>query len=180
MSRHDVAVSAPDPAAPLTVGNGEFAFTADVTGLQTLNATYAGFPPLQTMSHWGWHKAPPAAAGASPPRYAYQRVTVAGHSADYATNTTATPEYGYLRGNPHRINLARVFLRRAGPAGAARPGGCRAEYLATRGRLPSDRRLLQLRGARNPRRRIISRGPIRRSGSQGFPSATVDRQPGRT
>ena len=41
-----------DPAAPLTVGNGEFAFTADVTGLQTLNATYVSAPPLQTMSHW--------------------------------------------------------------------------------------------------------------------------------
>ena len=58
VSRHNVELAAIDPSAPLTVGNGEFGFTADVTGLQTLNATYASFPPLQTMSHWGWHKVP--------------------------------------------------------------------------------------------------------------------------
>ena len=32
VERHDVHVSAVDTASPLTVGNGEFAFTADVTG----------------------------------------------------------------------------------------------------------------------------------------------------
>ena len=74
--RHSVKVKAIDAAAPLTVGNGEFAFTADVTGLQTLNATYASFPPLQTMSHWGWHKIPAAHAGVNPPAYHFERVTV--------------------------------------------------------------------------------------------------------
>jgi len=34
------------------VGNGKFAFTADVTGLQTLNQTQRS-PLLQTMSHCG-------------------------------------------------------------------------------------------------------------------------------
>ena len=52
-SRHNVHATAIDSASPLSVGNGEFAYTADVTGLQTLNATYAGELPLQTMSHWG-------------------------------------------------------------------------------------------------------------------------------
>ncbi|PSR90525.1 Six-hairpin glycosidase-like protein [Coniella lustricola] len=33
---------------PLQVGNGNFAFGADVTGLQTFN-------PFATMSTWGWH-----------------------------------------------------------------------------------------------------------------------------
>jgi hypothetical protein len=35
---------------PLQVGNGNFAFGADVTGLQT-------FKPFGTMSSWGWHNA---------------------------------------------------------------------------------------------------------------------------
>ena len=51
VSRHSVRATAIDASSPLTVGNGEFAFTADVTGLQTLNTTYTN-PPLQTMSHW--------------------------------------------------------------------------------------------------------------------------------
>ena len=33
---------------PLQVGNGNLAFGADVTGLQT-------FRPFATMSTWGWH-----------------------------------------------------------------------------------------------------------------------------
>ena len=70
-------------ASPLTVGNGEFGFTADVTGLQTLNATYAFFPPLQTMSHWGWHKIPAALTDVNPPSYHYERVTVGAHTAEW-------------------------------------------------------------------------------------------------
>src|SRR5262245_52140821 len=34
VSRHDVVLKKLDPEAPLSLGNGEFAFTADVTGLQ--------------------------------------------------------------------------------------------------------------------------------------------------
>ena len=35
-----------DPSSPLTVGNGEFAFTADVTGLQSLYEDYKKDCPL--------------------------------------------------------------------------------------------------------------------------------------
>jgi hypothetical protein len=35
-------------ATPLQVGNGEFAFGVDVTGLQT-------FKPFNTLSTWAWH-----------------------------------------------------------------------------------------------------------------------------
>lgn len=35
-------------STPLQVGNGNFAFGADVTGLQT-------FKPFAIMSTWGWH-----------------------------------------------------------------------------------------------------------------------------
>jgi hypothetical protein len=49
----------------LTVGNGEFAFTADLTGLQSLNNTYTtpNSFPLYTMSNWGWHSPDPVGLG---------------------------------------------------------------------------------------------------------------------
>jgi hypothetical protein len=37
-----------NPNTPFQVGNGNFAFGADVTGLQT-------FYPFNTLSTWGWH-----------------------------------------------------------------------------------------------------------------------------
>ena len=117
VSRHDVRASNVDSAAPLTVGNGEFGFTADVTGLQTLNSSYTD-PPLQTMSHWGWHRVPPSIAGADSRSYEFEQVAVSGHTAHYATNLTKTPTYNYLRENPHRINLARISLRRLQPSTA--------------------------------------------------------------
>lgn len=49
--------------AQLTVGNGDFAATVDLTGLQSLNRSYGstsdfGFPAL-TQSSWGWHTPDP-------------------------------------------------------------------------------------------------------------------------
>ena len=60
VERANVIVTRVDPRAALTVGNGQTAFTADVTGLQTLNSTYVS-PPLQMQTHadFGWHTTPP-------------------------------------------------------------------------------------------------------------------------
>src|SRR5687768_15189676 len=53
--RHNPVVRQLDPLSPLSLGNGEFAFTADITGLQTLAQSYENAMPLCTMSQWGWH-----------------------------------------------------------------------------------------------------------------------------
>ncbi|HET8781911.1 MAG TPA: twin-arginine translocation signal domain-containing protein, partial [Pyrinomonadaceae bacterium] len=58
VSRHNPILRQLDPLSPLTVGNGEFAFTADITGLQTLAREYENAMPLCTMSQWGWHTSP--------------------------------------------------------------------------------------------------------------------------
>ena len=50
VTRHNVVVTRPDPDCPLQVGNGEFAFTADVTGLQTFPEFYRQIP-LVTEAH---------------------------------------------------------------------------------------------------------------------------------
>lgn len=44
----NVRRNASSDLTPLQVGNGNFAFGADITGLQT-------FRPFAIMSTWGWH-----------------------------------------------------------------------------------------------------------------------------
>lgn len=55
VARNNPRVTALDPLASLSVGNGRFAFTADVTGLQTFPERYSKGVPLGTQSQWGWH-----------------------------------------------------------------------------------------------------------------------------
>ena len=54
-----------DFRSPLTVGNGDFAFTADITGLQTLAEEYKKGCPLLTMSSVLWHTTPFKGTGVS-------------------------------------------------------------------------------------------------------------------
>ncbi len=55
LSRNNPQISEFDSLASLTVGNGEFAVTVDVTGLQTFPERYSNGMPLGTQSQWGWH-----------------------------------------------------------------------------------------------------------------------------
>ncbi|MCL2003023.1 MAG: glycoside hydrolase family 65 [Oscillospiraceae bacterium] len=110
--RHNPLLRAPDAESPLTVGNGEFAFTADVTGLQTLYDEYRIFP-LCAMSRWGWHTEP-AEGGV---RYTLDDVVMtryetAERTFAYAVNPAGEngAVYDWLRHNPHRLNLARAAL----------------------------------------------------------------------
>jgi hypothetical protein len=57
ISGHNPVLTEIATDAPLTVGNGELAFTADITGMQTLYEEYQELP-LCTMSQWGWHTKP--------------------------------------------------------------------------------------------------------------------------
>ena len=53
VARHAVHVEGIDPESPLSVGNGDFAFTVDVTGLQSLETLYhENGIPLETLSTW--------------------------------------------------------------------------------------------------------------------------------
>ena len=53
--RHTIANKQFDSLSSLSVGNGNFAFTVDVTGLQSFPKAYAGGVALGTQSIWGWH-----------------------------------------------------------------------------------------------------------------------------
>lgn len=55
VERNNPHLCAIDSLASLSVGNGRFAFTVDVTGLQTFPELYSAGVPLGTQSQWGWH-----------------------------------------------------------------------------------------------------------------------------
>lgn len=55
VTRHNPVIRKVDVDAPLTVGNGGFAFTADITGLQTFAEHYHRWGvPTETQSRWCW------------------------------------------------------------------------------------------------------------------------------
>src|SRR5215469_2045629 len=58
VTRHDVTLKQFDATNPLSVGNGEFCFTVDATGLQTFPGAFERTTPLGTLSDWGWHTFP--------------------------------------------------------------------------------------------------------------------------
>ncbi len=58
VQRNAPVVTSMDTLSSLTVGNGDFAFTADATGLQTFPEYYAKGVCLGTQSTWGWHSFP--------------------------------------------------------------------------------------------------------------------------
>src|SRR6185312_9420182 len=113
VTRHDVIFERLDPTSPLMVGNGNFAFTADITGLQTFPERYVTEAPLLSEAQWAWHSFP------NPRDYRYQDslvpVDVRGRIAYYpwVRNLSAAatqPAIRWLRENPHRFSLARISL----------------------------------------------------------------------
>ena len=114
VTRHNPVLTRIDPHAPLMVGNGELAFTADITGLQTFPEQYAPQSPLLTMAQWAWHSFP------NPHGYTeadgLTRVAVPGRGdQSYAwmrswSDADARPAFTWLRENPHRFSLGRIAL----------------------------------------------------------------------
>ena len=114
VTRHDPVFEKPDFESPLTVGNGELGFTADITGMQTFYEEYRTVLPLCTQSQWGWHTKP-----VSSERYEYTLKDLVMTEYDYNGRPVYYPKkkmegneevYDWLRMNPHRLNLARIGL----------------------------------------------------------------------
>lgn len=118
--RHNPVLRAMDPRSPLSVGNGEFAFTADVTGLQSIPDEYEKTTPLCTQSQWGWHSFP-IPDGMTPDGLRMEMFDTYGRAVGYATSAKGQEKlFNWLRENPHRLNLARIGLRLDGkPLNAA-------------------------------------------------------------
>src|SRR5262245_61347201 len=83
VTRHNPVLREFDIESPLSVGKGEFAFTADITGLQTFPEAFERTIPLGTLSHWGWHTAPNP-NGWSIDKFKYTEFESGGRNVGYA------------------------------------------------------------------------------------------------
>jgi protein-glucosylgalactosylhydroxylysine glucosidase len=111
VSRHNIVVHELDPNGAMAVGNGEFAFNFDVTGLQSFSEYYSKTMPIGILSNWGWHSFP------NPNGYSLDKfplTTIDKHDRKFVYPASSTsnpqPEAAYLRGNPHRFGLGRIGL----------------------------------------------------------------------
>jgi hypothetical protein len=115
VTRHNIEITKPDSLNPLSVGNGEFAFTVDITGLQTFPDFYSKGIPLGTMSEWGWH------TEVNSRNYnisqVYKQWDIHGRAVNYVhsytsgKNTLAIRATDWLRRNPHKFHLGMIGLQ---------------------------------------------------------------------
>ncbi len=113
VTRHNVTLEGYDAKNPFQLGNGEFAFAVDATGLQTFTTT------LGTFSNWGWHTFPNRQGFREEETWS-EIVGGGGHKANYAfvanREPNRTPEqkarakgaFDWYRRAPHRLHLGRI------------------------------------------------------------------------
>lgn len=107
VQRHAVHVQQLDPLSSLSVGNGNFAFTVDATGMQSFPDVYAPGVPLGTQSVWGWHSFPNTEGlrfGESIKEYALE-----GRKIPYSVQLK-NKAVDYFRANPHRLQLGNIGM----------------------------------------------------------------------
>ncbi|MFH0990369.1 MAG: hypothetical protein V1799_10190 [bacterium] len=105
--RHTISVTTFDSLSSLSVGNGEFAFTVDATGLQTFPEYYKNGIPLGTQSQWAWHSFP------NPNDFRYKETlkefnfgnTVASVPYQWSEPERKKKASEFFRQNPHRLHL---------------------------------------------------------------------------
>lgn len=120
VTRHNVVVNHPDTLSSLSVGNGEFAFTVDASGLQTFYKAYENGVALGTQSQWAWHTIP------AEQHYSLEDVakvyhTPSGKDVPYAiqhSERKAGEATEWLRANPHRLHLGIIGLEMTNKNGA--------------------------------------------------------------
>jgi len=109
--RNSPHVTAIDSLSSLSVGNGEFAFTVDPTGLQTFHEYYKNGIPLGTQSQWAWHEFP------NPQGFRHEETLEEfdlghGHKELYSTqpkNAGRSKDASeWYRANPHRLHLGMI------------------------------------------------------------------------
>jgi protein-glucosylgalactosylhydroxylysine glucosidase len=114
VSRHTVVNTEINPLNSLTVGNGEFAYTADITGMQTFPRFYEKGISLGTQSQWGWHSFPNHEGFTTAD--VMKRYKVGSDSIPYIyqyNKTDGERRYNasmWLRENPHRLHLGLIGL----------------------------------------------------------------------
>ena len=117
VTRNNPVITEVDPLASLTVGNGHFATTVDVTGLQSFPFEYEAGVPLTAMSDWGWHKfentnglTPAESEKSFDLGHGHSEVYAIEYKASKGDDTRQVAATEYFRVNPHRLNLGVIGL----------------------------------------------------------------------
>ena len=112
VTRHNPVLDHFDPFSPLSIGNGEIVFTADITGFQTFSNESENAVPLCTMAQQGFHSYP----GMEDRQPGYSKLklknyTCGSRQVGYMSEPEGQEElFNGLRINPHRANLFRLSL----------------------------------------------------------------------
>lgn len=110
VERNNPHVTKFDSLSSLSVGNGNFAFTTDATGLQTFPELYAKGVPLGTQSQWGWHSFPNP--NGYTPEEALKEYDFRGkkelYSVQFSEQGRQHDAANWLRTNPHRLHLGNI------------------------------------------------------------------------
>jgi len=115
VTRHNPLITEADPLASLSVGNGHFATTVDITGLQSYPFEYGAGVPLNAMSDWGWHQFENT-NNLQPTESEKSYDFGHGHPEVYAIEYKKAEDgrhkqaTEYFRVNPHRLNLGTIGL----------------------------------------------------------------------
>jgi len=112
VQRHNVHINKIDSLSSLTVGNGNFAFTVDATGMQSFPDAYSNGVPLGTQSVWGWHSFPNTENLRI--EEAQKVYELEGRKISYTVQPKeperAKKAVEYFRVNPHRLQLGNIGL----------------------------------------------------------------------
>jgi len=111
VTRHNIVVHSLDPNGAMAVGNGDFAFNFDVTGLQSFPEFYEKTMPIGILSDWGWHSFPNP-NGYTLDKFPMTAIPKYGRQFIFPSASTShpTPAAAYLRANPNRFGLGRIGL----------------------------------------------------------------------
>jgi hypothetical protein len=112
VQRHNITIRTIDTLGSLSIGNGAFAFTLDITGLQTFPSYYKKGVPLGTQSEWGWHSFPNIQNYNE--QEALKTYHLEGKDISYAVQSKdplrAKEAADYFRINQHRLQLGNIGL----------------------------------------------------------------------
>lgn len=128
LDRNNPIITTADPLSSLTVGNGHFATTVDVTGLQSYPEYYKNGVPLCAQSDWGWHSfmnklnvKEEDSQGSYDTGHGHKGIYAVEKKAKNGEKAEKVAATAYFRENPHRLNLGTIGLELKNKAGEQVP-----------------------------------------------------------
>ena len=125
VNRNNPIITEANDLASLTVGNGHFATTVDITGLQSFPFDYGAGVPLNAMSDWGWHQfentndlKPSESEKTFDLGHGHPEIYAVEYKASKNDDARLVEATEYFRVNPHRLNLGTIGLDLKNKAGS--------------------------------------------------------------